>query len=198
MIATVPSDCVRVRDALPGHAYGCNQPCPTSVAPGSAPESAPELGTAPAEPRAIPKESTTIARSVPPVQATMRVDRPAPCTTSRPWCCLSSVCGRSVQAAPVAGSTMPQRQCGLFSSGGRPRPSSPSVGSGVVMAVHVRQAAGCSAPSPRAALVTPATTAVPVQPSAGSRRGASAPDTAFPAGPILPEAHSEPGDGAVQ
>ena len=80
MIATVPSDCVRVRDALPGHAYGCNQPCPTSVAPESAPELAPELGTVPAQPRATPKESTTIARAVPPVEVVRRLDRPVPCT----------------------------------------------------------------------------------------------------------------------
>jgi hypothetical protein len=85
----------------------------------------------------------------PPVQLTMRVERPAPCTAWRPRCCWSSVCGRSVQVAPVAGSTMPQRQCGLFSSGGRPRSQSPSVSRGVVMSVHVRQVFGWSVlPSP--------------------------------------------------
>jgi DDE superfamily endonuclease len=87
------------------------------------------MGTAPAEPRATPKESTTIARSVPPDQLTTRADRPAPCTAAQPLWCTSSPCGRRVHTAPEAfGSTTPQRHCGLVKSGrGRPRSRSPSV-----------------------------------------------------------------------
>ena len=80
MIATVPSDCVRVRDVLPGHAYGCNQPCPTSVAPEPSAGIGPRAGDRSRGTRATSKESTPIARSVPPAQVVSRLDRPVPCT----------------------------------------------------------------------------------------------------------------------
>src|SRR5918998_4381738 len=86
---------------------------------------------------------------------------------------------------------MPQRQCGLFSSGGRPRSRSPSVSSGVVMSMHVRARIRLFAPPRGAALVTPATTAVLAQSLARSLPEGSALDTAFLLGPILPDAYSD-------